>query len=113
VVLTVAMLASCIQRETGIALGPSDDGKSFQARVGWVVRLSLPATVTWNLESTDTQQLQLIDTAVLSLGGEQTRVWNFKLTKAGVVTLRATPSCVPTTSSCPDHDLRFVIDVRQ
>ncbi len=107
------MLASCVQREAGVAIGASDDGKTFQVSVGSLVRLSLAANVTWTLESTDTQQLQLVETSVLTLGGEQTRIWNFKLTKAGTVTLRAVPACAPVTSGCPDHALRFVFDVRQ
>lgn len=105
------MLVSCIQRETGIAVGAADDGKTFQAGIGSLIRLVLDANITWNLESTDTQQLQLVDSSVLNVGGQQTRVWNFKLTKAGAVTLRAVPTCTGTTSDCPNHALRFTFDV--
>jgi hypothetical protein len=108
----VALLASCIQHEAGIAIGAPDDGKTFTAAVNSLVRLSLSATVAWTLESTDTQLLQLLDTSVVELGGEQSRIWNFKLTRSGTVTLRAVPRCLDSSGACPDHALRFMFDVR-
>ena len=105
------MLVSCVQRETGMAITATDDGRTVSAPTGALIRLSLSASVAWEIQSNDPEQLRLVETSVVSSGRDATRVWIFKATAAGEVPLRAIPMCVATASECPDHPLRFVIDV--
>lgn len=105
----LVLLLACVRLQSGISLGPEDDGTSKSVRVGSEVRLALSADYDWTLESTNTSALAFRSSSVGSAGGATLHVWLFDVRAPGRFVLRTTgePLCQKDNPPCARPTLQY------
>jgi hypothetical protein len=108
----IICVGACVRVQSGLSLGPADDGLTRNISVGSELRLVLPADLDWTIDSTNSNALTLKSTTAGSAGEASLVIWVFDVKGPGQFVLRATGSrhCDPGSSPCPSQlQYRFLL----